>query len=107
MRVDEDLRQFLRDHYAAMGQVLTGLALNTVRAGVRDAHDPEVAASRRIRRPGGRSQLLESLRSDPGVCVAGRRRTRNPGRSGTRVALGVQAFTQPGHRIARARASGE
>ncbi|MDA8204664.1 MAG: ISAzo13 family transposase [Thermaerobacter sp.] len=88
MRIGQEISQFLREQYAAIAPVLnekarrfwagaaaaglghggiaavsqmTGLAPNTVRAGVRDVQDPEVVASPRIRRPGaGRKRVSEA-----------------------------------------------
>ena len=87
MAVGQEIRQFISRQYAKVGPVLnekakrlwagatalelgyggvaavsqlTGLAPNTVRAGMLDIQDPEIQASPRIRRPGaGRKPIVE------------------------------------------------
>ena len=95
MQVGQDIRQFLREPYATMVPVLnekarrfwagataarlgnggitavshiTGLAPNTVRAGVRDVQDREIATSPRIRRPGAGRKPLSA--TDPTLVSA-------------------------------------
>lgn len=89
MGITHEIRRFLKNQYVTMMPVLnekakriwagstarglgyggitavsqiTGLAPNTVRAGVRDVEDPDVRLSSRIRRPGaGRKPFSETV----------------------------------------------
>ncbi len=95
MVVGQEISQFLRRQYATVAPVfnekakrfwagatalelgyggitavsrITGLAPNTVRAGIRDVQDPEVEASPRIRRPGAGSKTI--VQNDPTLVPA-------------------------------------